>query len=73
VRSPFRTIRSSAACNPQGVGRPRTTPESSVNYAFFSLGAFAAESWPLAQREDTLTELVLCQGFTVSWDIGQET
>ena len=53
--------------------RPRTTPESSVNYAFFSLDAFACESWPLAQRDDILTELVLRQDFTVSWDIGDDT
>jgi hypothetical protein len=55
------------------VYRPRTTPESSVNYAFFSLDAFASESWPLAQRDDILTELVLRQDFTVSWDIGGDT
>jgi hypothetical protein len=55
------------------VYRPRTTPETSVNYAFFSLDAFAAESWPLAERDDVLTELVLRQGFTVSWDIGNDT
>ena len=53
--------------------RPRTTPESSVNYAFFSLDAFVRESWPLAQRDDILTELVLRQDFTVSWDIGNDT
>jgi hypothetical protein len=55
------------------VYRPRTTPESSVNYAFFSLDAFVCESWPLAQRDDILTELVLRQDFTVSWDIGNDT
>ncbi len=55
------------------VYRPRTTPETSINYAFFSLDAFATESWPLAQRDDILAELVLRQGFTVSWDIGVDT
>jgi hypothetical protein len=28
---------------------------------------------PLAQRDDILTELVLRQSFTASWDIGQGT
>jgi hypothetical protein len=49
------------------VYRPRTTPETSINYAFFSLDAFACESWPLAQRDDVLTELVLHHSFTVNW------
>ena len=31
------------------VYRARTTPETSVNYAFFALDAFACESWPLAR------------------------
>jgi hypothetical protein len=55
------------------VYRPRTTPETSINYAFFSLDALACESWPLAERDDILTELVLRQGFTISWDIGGDT
>jgi hypothetical protein len=55
------------------VYRARTTPETSVNYAFFALDAFSSESWPLAERDDVLTELVLRQGFTVNWDIGGET
>lgn len=54
------------------VFRSRTTPESSVNFAFFALGAFAAESWPLRQRTDVLTDLVLRHGFTVNWvDLGR--
>jgi hypothetical protein len=53
--------------------RARTTPETSVNYAFFALDAFACESWPLTDRDDILTELVLRQGFTVNWDIGGQT
>jgi hypothetical protein len=49
------------------VYRPRTTPETSINYAFFALAAFTVESWPLAERTDVLTELVLRHGFTVGW------
>ena len=49
------------------VYRPRTTPETSINYAFFALEPFAFESWPLAERTDVLTELVLRHGFTVGW------
>jgi hypothetical protein len=52
------------------VYRPRTTPETSANFAFFSLDAFAAESWPLAERTDVLAILVLRHRFTVCWDIG---
>jgi hypothetical protein len=47
--------------------RPRTTPETSINYAFFALEPFTVESWPLAERTDMLTELVLRHGFTVGW------
>jgi hypothetical protein len=38
--------------------------------------AFAYESWPLGplgKRDAILTELVLHQGFTIIWDIRQET
>lgn len=52
------------------VYRPRTTPETSANFAFFALNAFAAESWRLAERTDVLTDLVLRHGFTVSWHFG---
>jgi RES domain len=55
------------------VYRSRTTPESSVNYAIFSLDAFSAASWELAQRDDILDELVLHQDFTVRWKIGGDT
>jgi hypothetical protein len=55
------------------VYRPRTTPETSINYAFFALDAFSTDWWPLAQRVDIITQLVLHQGFTVSWDIGTNT
>jgi hypothetical protein len=51
------------------VYRSRTTPESSLNYAFFDDDGFAAESWPLGERIDVLTALVLHHGFTVNWDI----
>ncbi|MCV7386306.1 RES family NAD+ phosphorylase [Mycolicibacter longobardus] len=47
------------------VYRSRTTPETSVNYAFFAAGAFDVESWPLAQRPDVTADLVLRHGFTV--------
>jgi hypothetical protein len=49
------------------VYRPRTTPETSINYAFFALEPFAFESWPLAGRTDVLTDLVLRHGFTIGW------
>ncbi len=51
------------------VYRPRTSPETSINYAFFALDAFRFESWPLAERTDVLTDLVLHHGFTVGWDL----
>jgi hypothetical protein len=51
------------------VYRPRTTPETSANFAFFALDAFAAESWRLAERTDVLADLVLRHGFTVSWHL----
>ena len=50
------------------VYRSRTTPESSLNYAFFGDDAFDVEFWPLGERIDVLTALVLHQGFTVNWD-----
>ena len=51
------------------VYRPRTTPETSVNYAFFARDAFSAESSPLAERTDVLTNLVLHHRFTVGWEL----
>jgi hypothetical protein len=51
------------------VYRPRTTPETSINYAFFDLEPFTVESWPLAERADVLTSLVLGHGFTVGWEL----
>jgi hypothetical protein len=47
------------------VYRSRTTPETSVNYAFFAIEAFSVESWPLVQRADVTADLVLRHGFTV--------
>lgn len=49
------------------VYRSRTTPETSVNYAFFAVEAFAVESWPLVQRPDVTADLVLRHGFTVAY------
>ncbi|HET7666742.1 MAG TPA: RES family NAD+ phosphorylase [Mycobacterium sp.] len=49
------------------VYRSRTTPESSLNYAFFGDDAFSVESWALGERTDVLTDLVLHRGFTVNW------
>jgi len=51
------------------VYRPRTTPETSINYAFFALEPFTHESWPLAERADVLAELVLRHSFTVGWGL----
>ena len=51
------------------VYRPRTTPETSINYAFFALEPFSVESWPLAERTDVVTNLVLSHGFTVGWEL----
>jgi hypothetical protein len=51
------------------VYRSRTTPESSVNYAFFGDDGFDKESWPLDGRSDLLADLVLREGFTISWDL----
>jgi hypothetical protein len=52
------------------VYRPRTTPESSLNNAFFGDNWFDVESWPLGERIDVLTALVLHESFTVNWDLG---
>lgn len=49
------------------VYRSRTTPETSVNYAFFDVGAFAVECWPLSERPDVTADLVLRHGFTVAY------
>jgi hypothetical protein len=52
------------------VYRSRTTPETSVNFAFFATTAFETESWPLADRPEILTDLVLRHGFTIGFEIG---
>ena len=52
------------------VYRSRTTPSSSVNYAFFGADGFTHQAWPLSERTDVLIDLVLREGFTVDWDIG---
>ena len=51
------------------VYRSRTTPETSVNYAFFAAAPFTIESWRLGSRTDILTELILRQDFTINWDV----
>ena len=51
------------------VYRSRTTPETSVNVAFFAADAFRAESWALVDRPDIMADLVLRYGFTVNWHI----
>ena len=50
------------------VYRSRTTPETSVNVAFFAADAFRAELG-LVDRRDLMADLVLRYGFTVNWDI----
>ncbi|MGZ8777624.1 MAG: RES family NAD+ phosphorylase [Mycobacterium sp.] len=52
------------------VYRSRTTPETSLNYAFFGDDGFNVQTRPLGKRSDVLTELVLHEGFTVNWDFG---
>lgn len=47
------------------VYRSRTTPETSVNYAFFAAEAFEAQAWPLNRRPEVTADLVLRHGFTV--------
>lgn len=49
------------------VYRSRTTPETSVNYAFFAVEAFEVESWPLSERPEVTADLVLRHGFTVGY------
>lgn len=50
--------------------RSRTTPEESVNVAFFAVDACTVESWPLAGRDDVLFDLVLRHDFTIGWSLG---
>ena len=52
------------------VYRSRTTPESSLNFAFFDSDGFDVVSSPLGERVDVLSDLVLHEGFTVRWDFG---
>jgi RES domain len=51
------------------VYRSRTTPETSVNVAFFAGDAFRADSRALVDRPDITADLVLRYGFTVNWDV----
>ena len=52
------------------VYRSRTTPESSLNFAFFDSDGFDIVSSPLDERVDLLSDLVLHHGFTIGWDLG---
>ena len=51
------------------VYRSRTSPATSVNFAFFSSEAFATEASALADAESMLTDIVLHEGFTLGWDV----
>ncbi|MEO8815768.1 MAG: RES domain-containing protein [Mycobacterium sp.] len=51
------------------VYRPRTTPETSVNFAIFAADAFIVEARPLSQGSDVLAGLVLHHGFTVGFEL----
>jgi hypothetical protein len=51
------------------VYRSRTTPQSSLNFAFFGSDGFDIVSSPLG-RVDVLSDLVLQHGFTIGRDIG---
>jgi hypothetical protein len=53
------------------VYRSRTTPESSLNFAFFGSGGFDIVSSPIGDRVDVLSDLVLHHGFTIGWDFGE--
>jgi hypothetical protein len=52
--------------------RSRTTPETSLNFAFFADDPFDIDCWTLRNRSDVLTDLVLHRGFTVNWDLGAD-
>jgi hypothetical protein len=47
--------------------RPRTTPQSSVNMAFFATDCFTVTSRRLQDSRDVLDELVLLQQFTIGF------
>lgn len=49
------------------VYRPRTTPESSTNLAFFAHAPLAGTSMPLGTHSNLLDRLVLTRGFTVDF------
>lgn len=51
------------------VYRSRITPQASANNAFFASSHFRMRAWRLAARTDILTDLILHQGFTVSWPL----
>lgn len=47
--------------------RSRTTPETSVNLAFFGDAAFAVDARPLTHDDDVLADLVRDHGFTIAF------
>ncbi len=47
--------------------RPRTTPETSTNLAFFEHAPLAGTSMPLADCTELLDRLVLARGFTIDF------
>ena len=51
------------------VYRSRTSPQTSVNFAFFGIEGFTVRSRALEQETRVLTELVKRDNFTVNWDI----
>jgi len=51
------------------VYRPRTTPATSVNIAFFATDPFLTDSSTLAEAGELLAEVVLHHGFTVGWNL----
>jgi hypothetical protein len=52
------------------VHRSRTTPATLANVAFVTHDVFAVESWLPEDRPDILSGLILRQGSTVGWGIG---
>ncbi len=51
------------------VYRSRTSPQTSVNFAFFDTDGFDVESHSLEEDTDLLDDLVLHNKFTINWDI----
>jgi hypothetical protein len=49
------------------VYRSRTTPQTSLSLAFFSLGGLQPTSWALSTRTADLDELIVHHDFTVAF------